>query len=157
MPAHRLLFFLFALTLLSCGPNFVFQESHPIAEEQWTYADSLAFEVGIDDTLSRYNFYLDIEHRDSYPYQNLYLRIGTRYPNGQQLKKALSINLADKIGQWNGKCSGDLCKVRVNLQEKVYFNEVGTYRFVFEQFTRQDSLGGIKQIGFKVEDIGTLN
>ncbi|MEO1514438.1 MAG: gliding motility lipoprotein GldH [Bacteroidota bacterium] len=146
--------FLCLMGLSSCGPNYIFDETKQIQEQAWTYADSLDFRVSIADTNKVFNLYLDIDHQLGYPFENLYLMVHTTFPSGQRLNQRLSVNFMDKAGKLHGDCSGEHCSLRVRMQEKAYFSEAGDYQFSIEQFTRQDSLPGIRSLALRIEDLG---
>jgi len=144
----------FCLLLGSCGPSYIFDQEVKISETGWTYNDSLQFKVQVDDTLRLYNLYLDLEHTTSYSNQNLYLMIHTQFPDGKREGKAVSIDLADKMGRWNGKCSSEKCQLRVFLQEEAFFNAPGTYEFTVAQHMRVDPVLAIQSVALRVEDSG---
>lgn len=141
-------------TLLSCGPNYIFDETLEIADDGWAYGDTLNFEVEITDTLEIYNLYLDIEHAADYTKQNIYILIYTQFPSGERIKERVAIDFADKTGQWYGDCNAEKCTLRVNIQEGAFFNLVGKHVFTIEQFMRIDPLQGVKKIALRIEDTG---
>lgn len=155
LSSKRLLRFCLLATLLlgifACGPNYHFSESVDIPTENWVYDDTIDFEFQIDDTLQIYNLILAITHHQDYAYQNLYTRIGTYFPSGQNLTETLSLELADKTGKWQGECSGKYCTVEIPIQEGAYFNAAGNYRIRLEQYMRKNPLAGIKNISFHIE------
>ncbi len=141
-------------TLISCGQNYIYDETFEIAEKEWAYENTLNFEVDITDTLEIYNLYLDIEHTTDYTMQNIYIMIHTQFPSGERIKERVSINFADKMGQWFGDCSDSKCNLRVNIQQGAFFNLPGKHIFTIEQFMRISPLPGIKSIAFRIEDTG---
>ena len=142
------------LSILSCGPNYIFDETIEIGQAGWAYADTLNFEVEIEDTLEIYNLYLDIEHSPDYAKQNIYILIHTQFPSGQRIEEQVSIDFADKLGQWYGDCNAETCSLRVNIQEGAFFNLAGKHVFTIEQFMRIDPLPGIKKVALRIEDTG---
>mgnify|MGYP001804749188 CR=1 FL=1 len=86
---------------------------------------------------------------DNRPY--FYTMIHTTYPSGREVDSQISIELADKLGQWYGKCSGEECQLRVVLQQQTFFKEKGLHEIVFEQYTRKEALAGVKALAFSVE------
>lgn len=148
-----ILLFTFILLLTACGPSYVFEQEIAIENNQWTYADSLAFRSNIVDTSGRYNLYLDIQHNQAYPFQNLYVMIKTLLPSGKEMAQQVSLEMMDKTGLWYGKCSGESCDLRVVLQENTYFREPGDYEFKLQQYMRRDSLSGIENLAFRIEKV----
>ena len=140
------------LFLSGCGQQYVFQKEYPIADAKWSYSDTLDFDLTIEDTTDIYNIYLDITHTVDYSKQNLYALVYTKFPSGERLKEQVSLELANKLGLWNGDCKGESCTVRIPLQVGAYFNKKGNYTFTIEQFMRINPLEGIQKIGLVVED-----
>lgn len=144
------IFFITCLGLAGCTKNSIYAETRELPDGVWNYPNLLNFEFEISDTLSVYNLDLEIEHSTDFPYQNLYSRIFTGFPSGNRLEKILSLELADKSGKWQGKCSGSRCKLNIPIQENAYFNQVGRYSLALEQYMRQDSLPGVFAVSLMV-------
>lgn len=138
----------------ACGPNYIFDQEFKISEEGWTYADTLNFAVEITDTTSIYNLYLDINHSTEYARQNIYMMIHTQFPSGQRIKERLSVDLANRAGQWYGKCDSESCDLRLNIQEGAFFNALGPHKITIEQYMRIDPLLGVNSIALRIEDTG---
>jgi len=142
------------LFFLACEEDFYFESNKTITSDQWTYQDSLDFTFSIADTSTIYNLYLDINHSTAYPYQNIYLKVATRFPSGKRIKEQLPIDFADKTGKWYGNCDEEWCKLRVNLQQGAFFNAIGEHTITLEQFMRVDPLPGVRELSIKLEDTG---
>lgn len=152
MKFHLLLPILIAaLALVSCGHSYEYETDIALPDTGWLYADSLQARFDIQDTSAIYNLYLSLEHSTAFPYQNFYVRIRTRFPDGQLLTEQVSLELANKIGVWLGDCNADACQLRIPLQEGAYFNQPGAYQLAIEQFSRDNPLQGIQHIGFHLE------
>jgi gliding motility-associated lipoprotein GldH len=150
----RTLSMLFVLFLLvSCGGNIIYEEDKVIANQLWQYGQPLIYQFEIADTTARYDLYLDIDHTTDYPFQNLYTKIYTVYPSGRTAESQINIDLANKLGEWQGKCQGENCQLRVVLQQQTFFTEFGDHQLTLEQYTRRDSLGGIETVRFVVEQV----
>lgn len=147
-------FLLFSFYFYSCTNSFEYKKAVTIEKEIWSYQDSIQFDFAIQDTTKIYNLYLDIKHSTAYEYQNLYTLIKTVFPQGNRLKEQLSLELAGKGGVWNGKCNKQSCHLSIPIQQNAYFNQIGDYQIVLEQFMRMDNIAGIQQITFKLEDTG---
>lgn len=140
-----------ALLLSSCSENFIYDKKHQLEGERWTYRDSVDFNFTIADTLKIYNFYLEVEHGDAYPFQNIYTLTHTRFPGGQRPAQLLNIDLAEKSGKWQGKKSGGNWIQRVDLQRGAYFSQMGDYTLTLHQYMRSDSIPSIHSIRFAIE------
>lgn len=154
MSKHLYWVLIFGLFITACGHRTVYSEHHALPESGWTYADSLNFSVEIVDTLRLYDLIIDLVHQKDYPFQNLYTRIHTTFPDGKRLTQVLSLELAGKTGKWEGRCSGSRCRLSLPIQKKAYFNQSGNYAFTIEQYMRVDSLKGIQSLGLRVTDQG---
>jgi gliding motility-associated lipoprotein GldH len=138
--------FLLGLLYASCDQDQLFEAKREIPNAQWTYRDSLVFEFEVKDTTSRYDFFLNIDYqKNQYPFQNLYMRFNTMYPNGKSIKKQLSFDIFAPTGE-----PLEAGSRHIALQENAFFNQIGKHRIVMEQFTRRDSLPGISAIGLEI-------
>jgi gliding motility-associated lipoprotein GldH len=154
---HKLyysLFLLFTLALTSCGPDYIVNQSYEISNSTWTYGDTLNFEIEVKDSLKIYNLFLDIEHSTDFYFHNMYVQIHTAFPSGKRISEQVSIELANKAGTWFGNCNEDWCTISIPIQSGAYFDAIGKHTITLEQYTRKDSLPGIRSIAFKVEDTG---
>jgi gliding motility-associated lipoprotein GldH len=140
------LFLLFA----ACGPKYAINKTYDIPDNQWTYADSLRFEFAVNDTTTLYNLLLEIKHSTDFSTQNLYTQIHTQFPNGMRLSKPVSLELANKIGIWQGDCNSKSCTMKIPIQEGAYFNQAGNYIITIEQFMRDSVINGVQSVTFKV-------
>ena len=141
-----------AAFLSSCHPGKVhYQEAHAFEGETWNYSDTIHFAFSIQDTLQRYNLYLDVGHRDDYPFQNLYVNIHSKTPKGELIKDQHSLELQEKDGFWMGDCRGKSCELRFILREGLAFPEIGEYKISVEQYSREENLKGIQSLGIYLE------
>lgn len=138
----------------ACGPDkVVFRAEKEIADAGWTYGDTLDFTFQIQDTSTAYAMYLEFSHADSYPLQNVYLKLSTLFPDGKRPVRVRPFDFYNAQGVAHGKCTGGTCQVRLNLQDKAYFKQPGKYTLTLEQYTRMDSLPGVKTVGLVLEKI----
>ena len=144
--------FVFATILLaSCQrEDIVFQEEHEIQGALWRSDDMASFTFSISDTSSVYRLDLDIMHLSGYAWENLYTRIHTAYPGDSLRQDILSLELANPIGQWLGRCRGEECTLRIPLQSRVKFDSPGDYTISFESYMRADPVDGISALGLQL-------
>ncbi len=154
MQMRFILFGFIALGVASCEQHILFEERKEIPGAVWLYRDSLDFKFTVPDTSELYNMYVDFEHADTFPNQNVYLKLYTRFPDGKRLSRARSFDLFKAQGESAGQCSGHKCTVHSLLQDNAYFNRPGEYVITLEQFMRSDSLKGVKSVGLIVERTG---
>lgn len=139
------------ITVASCTTGAFYQSSVSPTNGLWTYDAPLAFEFDIQDTLARYDFYLDVQHSTDYPFQNLYVKVITEHPQTPPQEDVVSLELANKLGLWEGKCANEKCKVRIPLQTNARFDEIGPYALRFNQYTRTDSLQGVLEMALSIQ------
>ena len=138
------------LGLCSCGPAPIFEEVRELGPGGWAYADSLTFDVAITDTTGRQDLRLIVGHTPDFAYQNFYVRVTTRLPDGRVLSQPVSLQLADKYGNWYGNCSRGACTSRIAIQQNLRFRQPGTYRWTVSQFSREDPLPEITALGLGI-------
>ncbi len=114
--------------------------------EQWSYDDLLVSSYDVQDTMQKYDLALRVNHSLEYDYQNVYLQVKTVFPDGKETSNPLSLNLADKIGTWLGKCGGDGCDITFSFQDDFRFQSLGKHEFSIGQFSRENQLAGISEI-----------
>lgn len=151
MIRYFVLFMTSFIFLSACTERAFYQSTLQPSEETWTYDEPLSFEFPIEDTLARYDFFLDVQHSTDYPFQNLYVKIITEHPQTTPQEDIVSLELANELGLWQGKCANEKCKVRIQLQTNARFNEIGDYALRFNQYTRTDSLKGVMEIGLRIQ------
>lgn len=139
------------LWLTSCNEKPFYEQTVPIRKGQWDYADTVRFSFSIVDTSQRYNLYLNVEHADTFPYQNIYVQIHTVYPDGKHLMKLLPLDLFDASGQPNGTCRGRTCATDFVLQKQAVFPQVGQYTVAVEQYLRFNPVPGIRALRLTIE------
>lgn len=142
------------LFLTSCGDDFIYEKKLPVANESWSYEDTLSFDFTIEDTTKIYALLLDVTHSPDYGFQNLYVQMHTRYPGGKVEKQVLSLELASPSGIWNGACNGKECTLEIPLLDNAVFSEAGNYRLSIEQYMRQSPLPGVLGMALKIKPVG---
>lgn len=143
-------------TIASCDPpNYIFEDSASFSQEKpWLYSDSLVYNFKIKDTNRYYHLLLEIDHNKKYQWENLYVKIDTKFPNQILQSSTLSITLADESGEWYSDCRGKTCTFYLPLQEQAIFPILGEYQIKIFPWMRQDTIKDIYRIGFKVERDG---
>lgn len=145
------LFLSLALLVSACGSDYFFQTSKDIPGGTWRYADTLDYTFNIEDTSVVYRIYADFKHADTFPNQNLYVKISTRFPDGKRISKPYSFDFFNAKGAASGQCSGHDCRFQAVLQENAVFRTPGAYTLTFEQYMRKDAVPGVRSVGLVVE------
>jgi gliding motility-associated lipoprotein GldH len=137
---------LFFLCLLSCSEKEVFTRFHSVPNGSWNREEPAVFEISISDTLSFYNLNLVIRNNDDYPFQNLWLFIDRKNPEGTTLSDSLNMELADVYGKWHGK-GISLYSLTIPYKTGLQFPVGGDYTYSIRQGMRENPIKGISDIG----------
>src|SRR5690349_10298833 len=112
-------------------------------DQQWIHGDKKTLTMTATDTTTLYKMDLKVSHKDTYPYNNLYVRTVTTYPSGKEVVSVTSLELVDPDGQWAGKKRATCCELKLPLQSRFTFPEVGEYTWTIEPYMRVDTVTGI--------------
>ncbi len=148
IPAGLLLLF-----ISSCDSSRIYEKNLHIKGHSWNRNDRKVFEVNITDTTSLNNVYINIRNTTDYKFSNLFLFLGTTYPNGQISRDTIEIILAAPDGKWLGKGMGKIKEEQILFKRGVYFPIKGMYKFSFQQAMRVENLEGIEDIGIRIENV----
>lgn len=135
----------------SCDNSRIFEENKSIPEAGWDTSNVLKFAVEIKDPSTPANFYVNVRNADGYPYNNLFLFIKTKFPNGKQSNDTLECLLADENGKWLGKGIGDIYDNQILFKKNVRFPLSGTYSFEIAQGMRIAKVPLIMDVGLRIE------
>jgi gliding motility-associated lipoprotein GldH len=136
-------------SLFGCGPEIVIEEKKDLGGT-WHYRDVQTFQFDISDTLPAHDIVLEVKHQADFPFQNIYTKVKTVFPDQQTAEHLVSLNLTNENNQWVGDCDQKTCTVKLMLSENIYFNKTGKYLISIEQYGRKDSLSGVESLNFQV-------
>lgn len=149
------------LLTASCKPMKMdtYEKNLEIPGHEWSYEHKPVFEVTLlpKDTAYMYNIYVNVRHKDSYAYSNIWLVINTQFPEGKPIPQRVELPLADMSGRWLGSGLDDIYEHQIPVQQKAILNKPGVYRFTFEQNMRQNPLPDIMNVGLRIEKAGLRN
>jgi len=145
------LFLMIAFVLVSCDSTRVFEKNIEIENQTWQTQNRLKFEVDITDTISAYNFLLNLRNTEAYPYSNFYFFFHTYFPDGKIAKDTVQCVLADPTGKWFGSQAGDIIDNQILFKYKTQFPKAGKYYFEVEQGMREEKLPEILDVGLRIE------
>ncbi len=136
--------------LISCNTNTVYNQSVELPAYGWYSNNAIAFNVDITDSVSTYDFGINIRNTTNYRYSNLYFFLLTEFPNGNISRDTIECLLANNEGKWLGKGWGDIKENPILLNSGLRFPLTGNYKFLIQQAMRIDTLLGINNIGLYV-------
>lgn len=147
-------FVILILTLIfltSCNSGVVY-EHEELIDGKWDFDKELVYEIPVKDTLTKYDLVATVTHSSEFTYQNFYVDLSTKFPDGRVLNDAVSFQLTDGVGSWEGRCSGSQCKVNLLLQNKFRFQQIGDYRLGIKNNSRVE-LDGVKKVELRLIEL----
>ena len=141
------------MTAACNDPNRVMDDNTEIANRNWSYANQVRFEAGIDDPSAAYNLYFNVRVTGDYKYANLYLLLHSSGPNMKSGVMRYQLKLANADGAWLGSGSGNLYSFRIPFKTNYRFPAKGTYHFSIEQNMRDNPLREVSDVGLRIEKV----
>ncbi|MFN2438859.1 MAG: gliding motility lipoprotein GldH [Chitinophagaceae bacterium] len=142
------------LLLTSCDTIDLYEKVRPIPKNKWhsSYKPSFMFEI--KDTASAYQLYIILRHNEKYNYNNIWLNLYTKSPDGTVSKAPYELPLATNEKGWLGTGMDDLYEHRIALtplSRQFYFQKAGNYIFSLEHIMREDPLENVMNVGLRIE------
>jgi len=138
-----------AFIISSCGNNSIYDHNQEI-NNPWKAEQKAEFDFNISDTLSAFDFYINIRNTTEYNYSNLYLFIRTDFPDGRYAIDTAELFLADLQGNWLGSGIGEIKDNQILFRKHGRFPMKGQYKITFEQAMRTVELQGIESVGIRI-------
>ncbi len=145
---------LLATSFVSCAKIDLFEKQVAIPSQQWFYKNTPTFTFNIDDTSSLYNLYIILRHTDAYNYNNIWVQLGSKAPGDTMHFQNINLELATDANGWQGTGVDDIFEIRKNITAgPIPFKKPGEYTFSVAQIMRENPLGHILNVGFRVEKL----
>lgn len=140
------------LLIVGCDENGQ-GEKKTFDENGWKLADSLVVSYNVEDTQRPKGLKLGLVLDEKYPYRNIYLRFNVRAPDGKTQTSLSEFVLAEADGVWHVESdwSGRYVFAQY-LNPKALLAQKGKYIFSLAQYMRNDSLPGVKEVSFSIEE-----
>lgn len=145
-------FIVVILAFSSCGQIDLFEKQEKMPAQQWFWNHQPSFTFHIEDTTSAYHLYVVVRHTDAYPYNNIWLQLGSQFPGDSMKFQKLNLSLGNDHDGWEGTGMDDIFEVRKNIsRDKIVFKKPGDYTFSLSQIMRDNPLNHILSVGIRVE------
>jgi gliding motility-associated lipoprotein GldH len=144
-----ILVFFGGYVFFSCSEEELFSEFHSFPDSEWEQQDIIRFQVPVQDTISRYEVFLEIRNNNDYPFRNIWMFIDYQNPQGDVRHDTLHAELADIYGKWYGK-GISLYTYTFPYSLNTQYPDTGTYVYTIRQGMRKNPLPGISDIGLRV-------
>jgi gliding motility-associated lipoprotein GldH len=145
-----LLFSAMLLMLASCRKKTEYEEFVSIPDA-WNSRNLVHFDVNITDTVTSQNVFISVRHSGKYEFNNLYLFVTARSPNGSIKRDTVEIQLADEHGKWQGKGAASVFTMYYPYKTNIRFPITGIYTFTIEQAMWIKDLKNVNNIGLMIE------
>jgi gliding motility-associated lipoprotein GldH len=142
------------LALTGCNSNVLFDRSESVNENGWkSKGEKIVFELDIKDTVTKFDFAINMRNTTDYSYSNIIFFVTTIYPDRSVTQRdTIECQVANPDGTWKGKGSGKLKDNRFWFARNVKFPQKGRYTFEIEQATRDTNLAGVSDVGLHIEN-----
>jgi len=138
------------LYLAGCDSRTIYDNNKNIQDDVWKSDQIVRFDIELKDTVNIHKFYINLRHKTSYRYANIFLFINTTFPDGKEARDTVECILADPSGKWLGKGISNIRDNQVLLRRGLRFPQQGTYIFEFEQAMREPELEGVMDLGLRI-------
>lgn len=143
------------ILLTACTHINLYEKVVSIPGQAWQSSFKPSFTFDITDTTAPYQLFLIVRHNNKYNYNNLWVNVYRKKPDGQVSKVPFELQLATNEKGWLAEGMDDIYEHRVPLtppaNDSFYFNKAGTYTFTVEQIMREDPLENMLNVGLRVE------
>lgn len=136
--------------LFSCTKAPLFQKSYSFKNNTWEQAVKPKFAVEIKDTTQSYDVVLTIRTTTSYAYNNIWIYLNSKTPDGKTVREPFEIKITNPDGTWTGKKSGTIVENQL-LFVRRKMPQRGKYIFAVEQAVSQENLSEVLDVGMTVE------
>ena len=152
---HYPIFILILLLISSCTHIDLYERVVSVSKQDWESSFKPSFTFDIKDTTVPYQLFLILRHNNKYNYNNIWINLYRKKPDGQVSKVPYELQLATNERGWLAEGMDDIYEHRIPLTPPVndtfYFNKTGTYTFTIEQIMREDPLKNVMNVGLRIE------
>jgi len=154
---NNLLLFFVLLFLFSCDEKRVFDE-YKATGESWKKDSIMEFHFEEKDSTKRYNLFVNIRNNNDYPFNNLFIIVALKRPDGLVKRDTLQYEMTHPDGTLLGEGFSDVKESKLFYKENFRFNKPGKYKIQIQQAVRQtgkitgvEELPGVTEVGFRIE------
>lgn len=135
----------------SCATDALVNETREVPNHEWVFENTALFTAEVTDTLTPFNYFIQLRHSGNYAYRNLILYFKTYYPNNTYIVDTIDCPLAEVNGKWRGTGLGDLLDNRIMFKINQKFPLTGSYNFELQHAMRPDTIHEIYDVGLLIE------
>ncbi|NPA44917.1 MAG: gliding motility lipoprotein GldH [Chlorobi bacterium] len=143
----------FALALFSCESKTIISDSKKIENEVWNIGVPVNLELEVNDISKFYNLFINVNVKEDFLTNNLWLFISTKSPSGNVQTDTVMYYVTDEKGKWFGDKSGDIVKNKFVYKPNIKFPEQGKYLFSISHGMREMDLPKVSLVGVTAEEV----
>ncbi len=141
-----------SLLIGSCQTVDVYEKHHTFSNQCWDRNVVIRDVLEIPDTLSAYDVYFVMRHRDQYPFSNIYIDLSLEQPQDTIRFDKVSLVIGNDATGWEGTGFDDIWEVRKRInKDPVFFKKPGSCQFVLKNSMSQNPLCAILSAGIRIE------
>ena len=140
------------LLLTSCENKIIISDSKKISNSVWNIDEAVKLELNVVDVSKFYNLYINIDVKEDFLTNNLWIFLSTSSPSGNVQNDTLIYYVTDEKGKWFGNKNGDIIKNKFLYKPNIKFSEVGTYKFTISHGMREMDLPKVEIVGVIAEE-----
>lgn len=145
------------LMFFSCKDTAV-MDTYLSTGNEWDRKDVKIFEFTAEDSLQKYNLFINLRADYQYPYSNIYLIVKMHSPNGKSWVDTLQYPMATPSGELLGNGLTDLKESQLWFKSNYNFSNKGLYKIEIEHAMRNaksekgdEKLPGVSDVGLRIE------
>ena len=143
-----LVFFLF-----SCNNKIAISDSDEIDNNIWAIDTIVKSEVNIEDISKFYNVFINVNVKEDFLTNNLWLFINTKSPIGNVQSDTLLFYITNEKGKWFGNKSGSVISNKFLYKSNIKFPKAGEYTFLISHGMREKDLPKVTEVGVTIEEV----
>ena len=152
MKARNSIFFIVLLTsLLSCSEPPFYEKSYSFQHKVWKHGEEARFVVDIDDIELEYDFKIIVRTTLDYQFNNLWVFMNTKAPNGETGREPYEIKITNPDGSWIGTKTGSIVETPLSFRRRKLPSK-GSYTFSIEQGISEATVDEVLDLVFVVEE-----
>lgn len=136
--------------LVSCGEQPLYEKVYSFKNNEWDQNVKPKYAINIQDLSKEYDFTLTLRTTTDYKYNNLWVFMKTKSPDGTVAREPFEIKITNPDGSWIGNKTGTI------VEAPLYFKRrkmplKGKYTFTIEQGITESKIDEVLDLGFRVE------
>jgi gliding motility-associated lipoprotein GldH len=134
----------------ACGEKPFFEKYYSFEGNEWNQRVKPSFVLEVKDISEPYNFVLTLRTTTSYKYNNLWIYLNTKTPDGKTAREPFQVYITNPDGTWIGKKTGTIVENEL-IFKKRKLPMKGKYVFTLEQGITESKIDEVLDIGLRME------